>query len=398
MESLFRLSFRSLGKRKLRTALTLLGIIIGIATIVALISLGDSMKNSISEQLNQLGPNRIIVMPASSGSGFGAPSGGAARVLTERDLERIRNIKGVESAIPIVTKSFPVTYKKTTKMVTIMGVAAKDSEKFFSDVQSFDLKEGRFFKDGEMNTVVLGSMLLDGYFDVDPQLKSKININGVDVRVVGVLQPVGSQSEDMAIMTSIETIKGILDNPDEISMIMVKANGDPKTVAEAIEKMLDKEHGKGLFMAMTTDQIMKQIENVLSILTFVLVGIAAISLLVAAFGIMNTMLMSVLERTKEIGVMKAIGATNRQVLLMFLYESVAIGIIGGIIGVILGVGFTSILIAVFKGFTGMSMTAFINPLLLVFGVIFAVLVSVASGIYPARRAAKLDPIEALRYE
>ena len=398
MESLFRLSFRSLGKRKLRTALTLLGIIIGIATIVALISLGDSMKNSITEQLNQLGPNRIIVMPQSSGSGFGAPSGGAARVLTQSDLDKIRNLKGVESAIPIVTKSFPVTYKKTTKLVTIMGVAAKDSEDFFSDVQTFDLKGGRFFKDGEINTIVLGSMVADGYFDTDPQLKSKININGIDVRVVGILQPVGSQSEDLAIMTSIETIKGLLDNPNEITMIMVKANGDPQTVADEIEKLLDKRHGKGLFSAMTTDQILKRIESVLSIMTFILVGIAAISLLVAAFGIMNTMLMSVLERTREIGVMKAIGATNRQVLLIFLYESIAIGIIGGVIGVLLGAGFTNILIAVFRGFTGMSMTAFINPLLLVFGVIFAVIVSVASGIYPARRAAKLDPIEALRYE
>jgi len=189
-----------------------------------------------------------------------------------------------------------------------------------------------------------------------------------------------------------------LDNPNEITMIMVKANGDPQTVADEIEKLLDKRHGKGLFSAMTTDQILKRIESVLSIMTFILVGIAAISLLVAAFGIMNTMLMSVLERTREIGVMKAIGATNRQVLLIFLYESIAIGIIGGVIGVLLGAGFTNILIAVFRGFTGMSMTAFINPLLLVFGVIFAVIVSVASGIYPARRAAKLDPIEALRYE
>jgi putative ABC transport system permease protein len=279
-----------------------------------------------------------------------------------------------------------------------MGVAAKDSEDFFSDVQTFDLKGGRFFKDGEINTIVLGSMVADGYFDTDPQLKSKININGIDVRVVGILQPVGSQSEDLAIMTSIETIKGLLDNPNEITMIMVKANGDPQTVADEIEKLLDKRHGKGLFSAMTTDQILKRIESVLSIMTFILVGIAAISLLVAAFGIMNTMLMSVLERTREIGVMKAIGATNRQVLLIFLYESIAIGIIGGVIGVLLGAGFTNILIAVFRGFTGMSMTAFINPLLLVFGVIFAVIVSVASGIYPARRAAKLDPIEALRYE
>jgi len=394
------MAFYNLSRRKMRTSLTLLGIIIGIGSVVAMISLGNGMESAISDALQSFGPNKIYIIPGSSESGMsGMGSAFMGEPLTEKDLERIKDVNGVRYAFPILMKMLPVEYDGTTRTIYVMGISPDDAEIFFSDVQSYELSKGRIISEGDKYSIIGGSLVETDVFPEDVKLKSKLTIKNVDFRVIGFLKNVGNPEDDSTVYMSLDTLREISGEEDTITAIMAEADENPTQVAQKIEDELADLHGEeDLFMAMTTEQLQKQMQQIFGIMSIVLGGIAGISLLVAGFGIMNTMLMSVLERTREIGIMKALGATNRRVMTIFLIETAVIGFIGGVAGIIFGsVIYLGISYAA-TNFWGFALSMTIQPSLIIMALLFSIGVGVASGLYPAWRASKLNPVEALRYE
>jgi putative ABC transport system permease protein len=375
----------------------MIGIVIGIASVVALISLGDGMSASIAEQLENLGPDKVTITPAAGFGMGGAPSGGSVQ-LSDKDVEIINNVAGVRMAIPMLFKSLPTKFQGTTRFVSFVSFPTDKTKEFFSDMQNYELSEGRTFAKGEQNVAVLGARVSEQLFDGKLELRDKIEILGKDVRIIGILKSTGDSDSDNGIIIPIETLHEITGNKDEITFVFAKVDGNPSIVAKEIENDLRDYHKDKLFNAYSTEQLMEQINSVFGILSFVLIGIASISLLVAGFGILNTMLMSVIERTREIGILKAIGATNHTILAMFLTESALVGIMGGTIGCLVGYLLAFSMGGIAQNFLGLNLLISINPGLIAFVVAFAAAVGVLSGTYPAYRAAKLDPVEALRYE
>ncbi len=396
MEDILKVSIRNLSHHKARTLLTLLGVVVGISAVVALISLGAGLNQSIHERFEQLGPNRIFIAQNARGGFNGPPSGGVT--LSEDDLEIIRRVNDIESAVPFLQKILPVKYGDESVITPVGGIPTEEAEEFFSDIQTFEIAEGRFMKEGERNVVVIGSRVSTEMFNKDVHVRDTLKISGKNVQVIGIMKSTGSQENDNLILMSIEALRDVSGADEgEITAIMAKARENPKATANKVEQELEDFHGDKLFIAYTSQELVEQIGQIFSIISLILAGIAGISLLVASFGIINTMLMSVLERTREIGIMKAIGATNRRVLLMFLTESAIVGFIGGVLGVIFGYAMSFSLAGIGINFLGVALTITIDPLLIAFVLAFSTVVGVIAGVYPAYRAAKLDPIEALRY-
>lgn len=392
------MSIDSLKHRKLSFGLTILGIVIGISAIVGLVSIGEGLKFTISDLLEQFGSENIMVMSSFAGGMPGTALLGEG--LKDSDVEKIEKIRDVDLVIGMLVKTLPVEYKNNIVTTYVMGLPAKKSKEFFSDMQAFKLREGRYFKENEDNVAVLGVLAADELFDKEIGLGDNILVKEKSIKVIGILKSIGSNQDDQSVMLPLDTLRDVTGSDEALTMMFVKASDSSKvdSVAEAIEKKLDKEYGEDAFMAMTNEQVMESIGSIFSVVTFVIGGIASISMIVAGVGISNTMLTSVVERTREIGVMKAIGATNYNILEIFLIESAILGLLGGVIGCVVGIVLSELISIFAVGMLPVTFKTLVTPEIIMIALTFSVLVGVASGIFPARRASKLQPVEALRYE
>lgn len=386
---------KTLVQQKARSILTLSGIVIGIAVIVAMVSVTQGMRVTINEQLDKVGSDKIYIMPAGLFSGQYGPPKEYVPFGSAEERE-IRTIPGVKKIAPMY---FTIAQtKKGTEVQTAFVVGSNnDAIDLYSGFLT--LKEGRFIKETEMDNIFIGYIVHKDMFEREVSVGESLEVSGKRFRVVGIVEEIGSRQDDSQIYMSVKAAQSLFDVGDDINFIFVQTDNTEIVgeVKQKIEDRLKKIRGGKDFDILSTEDQATQVGQILDILTFVLGGIASVSLLVGGVIIMNTMLMSIMERTREIGVMKATGATNHQVLGIFLSESVVIGFVGGSIGVLFGLLISGIIekiaqsyIALFRTYTSIEF--------IIAAILFSVIVGSVSGAYPAWKAAKLDPVDALRYE
>ncbi len=395
----FRISMLSIKHQKLRAWLTIIGIVIGISSIVALITISQGLENAVRAQFSKMGVQDLRVAPKGL---TGTPTSGISLVgLTKDDLEVVEKIKGVDYALGVIFKRASVEYHGEEQLISTIAYPTDLAKKAFLDVD-LDIEDGRMFRTGEKGSVILGYNIAqpDKFFKKQIRVKNNINIEGKTFKVIGIVEQSGISTIDDNIFIPLEDARILYNKPDEISAMTVHIlpGVDMYDVAENIKRKLKKSRGDENFQVFSPEQALERMSEVLGVVSIVLAGIAAISLLVGGIGIMNSMYTSVLERTKDIGAMKAIGATNHSILMIFLIESGLMGFVGGIVGVILGtlVSFGFEAIASKMGFELLLIK--IDYRLLIFALAFSFFVGVFSGTLPAIRAAKLKPVDALRYE
>jgi putative ABC transport system permease protein len=398
----FFLAFGNLRHRGIRSWLTMLGIFIGIAAVVSLISMGDGLRSAITGQFGDLGADKIAVQNA--GTGFGPPGSTAVVKLTQHDLDIVQSVPGVDNAVSRLIRISIVKYNKEVYFGYLGSMPDNDKDiKLIYDTMNVKVQQGRLLTASDRRNVVVGSDYAGKIFDRNVRIGSTLNIQGENFNVVGILTPSSTFIMNQVILMSESDMKSILNISDEIDLIAVQVTNKDvvEQTANAIENALRKDRkekvGEEDFSVQTPQQALQAVNTVLNIINIVIAGIAAISLLVGGIGITNTMYTAVLERTKEIGVMKAVGAKNRDVLSIFIIESSMLGLAGGIIGAVIGLLMAiGISFGVQSAFPGLNFSVAVNGPLLAEAVIFSLSIGTLSGIVPAMQASKMRPVEALR--
>jgi len=402
---LIKYSLMNLVKRKTRSWLTIISIMIGIMAIFALVSFGQGIAKYMDEMFQEMGTDKLMIMP----KGVGVPGTGSVKFY-EDDLDFIRKIQGVDevTGYMMVNGEVKIEDDKKPKYPYVMGLATEPGERrlFEEMFAGFGVEKGRPLKKGDKLKVTLGYnyQIADKVFKKALKIGDKIIINGVEADIVGFYEQVGNPEDDRNVYLTFDGFMEIFDKEDEYQMIVIRAADDqnPTELGEKIEdkfrKRKDQKEGQEDFYVQTFEQMMETFGTVILVLNGILVIIAFISLIVAAVNIMNTMYTAVLERTREIGLMKAIGSRNNDILLVFVIESGFLGLAGGILGILLGYGIAKIGELIARQ-AGLSMLRPYFPLWLTIGcLMFAFLMGAGSGLLPAIHASKQKPVDALRYE
>ena len=383
------LAFKSIRHKSTRSYLTIVGILIGVAAIVALVSITQGLSESIATEFELAGTDTITVA-----AGMGMGIGEYLDVERVRDVESVRGVRTVEYFLMDITE---VEYRGQVESTFVWGA----SEGLLDEIPQFDIAEGRNLREHETGSAVVGSTVYPEVFDNPVGMRSILEIDDDNYRVVGKLEHIGVPSDDQSVVISLSDAQSLLGLDDEISMMLVRVDSgyDVSEVADEIEKALEDELDDDEFSVETMEQILDAVNNVLAMVQALFVGVASIALLVGGVGIMNTMYTSVLEKTREIGIMKAVGARNSDVMTVFMFESGLLGLAGGIVGVLVGLGIAlgvEYLVHEYYALTMLKVS--ISPELIIGALMFSFILGTLSGVLPARRAAGLNPVDALRSE
>lgn len=397
----FRLALNNLRHRKKRSWLTIIGTLIGIMAVVSLISIGQGLENSIAGELNELGGNKIFISP---GGGLAGRFSGTTFELNEDDITTIRSTRGVEETVGLISSSRQAEFNDESQFVSTTGIPVSGTQGDLARrFTSIEMQEGRYLRANDRSSAIISESTAEDRFEDEMQLRSKISINGTQFTVVGIYSTSATVQTIGGMAIPIERARELFDKEEEYDFIIAEVGAGYETadVAEDMKRELreerDVEEGSEDFQVQTADDIIRSFQNQLAIVRAVLVGIGAISLLVGGVGIMNTMYTSVTERTREIGIMKAIGASNRQVLSLFLIESGVIGMVGGILGATVGLAISYLATILITQQLGAEISPYISAELVAGSILFSFVIGMISGVLPARKAAKMRPVEALRF-
>jgi putative ABC transport system permease protein len=405
----FNLAYKNIRERMSRSILTLLGIAIGIMAIISLMAIGEGMQEAVTGELSSLSDTIIVttgegLSTSSMGMGGGISlSEDNGEYLTERDIADIQRIHGVKDVNTQLSSIGIARYNGEDVSVYIIGMETEPMELKYSRE---DLESGSLLKEGDKNKIVIGYDVAHEYFDTDIYIGGRIKINGKKFVVNGIFAEQGGGSispTSNVILLALEDFKKLTGESDiRSATVTVYDIDEVDSIAEKIEQEINENHGEDDYASATTmSSILESIQSVIGIMQMVLLAIASIALVVASIGIMNTMLTSVMERTHDIGIMKAIGATNKDVMLIFIIEGILVSIVGGAFGILFGI-FGSQAISALMARSGMGGGMTLIPVITMTSIGLAVgvsiLVGVLSSLYPAWKAARMSPIEAVRYE
>jgi putative ABC transport system permease protein len=416
-KDIINLTLKNIVYRKTRSWLTILGIIIGIAAVVGLMGLGDAISESINVQLGGLGGDKLIITPGQAQQAFsrsadleGPPTTSitsdviGAEPLTEREAQAISRLPNVLAVSAMVQERYEVEFRSEFASLTVQFVDPVGAEAVEEPV----IVDGRWLSSSDKNSCVLGHNVAKEIFSNEIRIGETITINGKNCRVTGILQEEGGfTGMDDYVVINLDAIDLFTDDyEDELSYINVRVSDTDKVgeVEELITELLLRLHNtkEEDFSILSFASIQERVSAITSLITAFLGGIAAISLVVGGIGISNTMLTSVMERTREIGILKAIGAKKSDVLLLFITESSIMSLIGGVIGLLVGLGLAQGIILLlpiaFTGGPSTQLKLVVNPLLLGGALTISMIIGVVSGFMPAKKAAELNPIEAIWYE
>jgi putative ABC transport system permease protein len=404
LKEYIKIAIRNVKTRRLRSWLTIIGILIGVFLIVSLISLSEGLKGAVMQQLSMMGKDLITVMPGDISAGVTSMIGGGE--LTDEDIKTMKKVNGVDIVVPMNYKAETMRVGDSKKTVIIYGNSWKDALEIYVNDMGWSINKGRWPIPGKSEAVI-GSIVAKETFP-GIEVGDSAVVKGRKIEIVGILDSVGSKQDDSMVGVDLDIFKSITGETKgaKMAFLKIKPGYSADKLAETIKSELEdnKKRKRGQepetasYSVLTSEKITSIVGSVMGLIQAVIIGFASIAIVVGGIGIMNTMYTAVRERTKEIGVMKAIGAKRSTINIIFLIESGIFGLIGGLGGTAFGLLLSKSIEMYLQIHPLFYLKADVSPGLILFSLTFAFLVGCISGFFPARTASKLKPVDALRYE